>query len=115
MLNSIDTLPLFLTARPPVLPQAAKPLVEINARGSFLEIVHQFEAFGARSVEEIVGGIPYLANEFWTARQRQAHSLHEISYRACFKAQLPAFFISNLTNPGDVVYDPFMGRGTTPI
>ncbi len=52
-------------------------------------------------------------NEFWTARQRQAHSLHEISYRACFKPQLPAFFIDRLTQMGEVVYDPFMGRGTT--
>jgi hypothetical protein len=52
-------------------------------------------------------------NEFWTAKQRQAQSLHEISYRACFKPQLPRFFIERLTNPGDSVYDPFMGRGTT--
>jgi hypothetical protein len=52
-------------------------------------------------------------NEFWTARQRAAHSLHEISYRACFKPQLPRFFIERLTRPGDTVYDPFMGRGTT--
>jgi hypothetical protein len=52
-------------------------------------------------------------NEFWTARQRQANSLHEISYRACFKPQLPRFFVERLTQPGDVVYDPFMGRGTT--
>jgi hypothetical protein len=52
-------------------------------------------------------------NEFWTARQRAAHSLHEISYRACFKPQLPRFFIERLTAPGDCVYDPFMGRGTT--
>jgi len=54
-------------------------------------------------------------NEFWTSRQRAAHSLHEVSYRACFKPQLPRFFIERLTRPGDVVYDPFMGRGTTPI
>ena len=54
-------------------------------------------------------------NEFWTAKQRAANSLHEISYRACFKPQLPRFFIERLTSPGDVVYDPFMGRGTTLI
>ncbi|MSU62332.1 MAG: site-specific DNA-methyltransferase [Pedosphaera sp.] len=54
-------------------------------------------------------------NEFWTSKQRAAHSLHEISYRACFKPQLPRFFIDRLTEPGDVVYDPFMGRGTTPL
>lgn len=52
-------------------------------------------------------------NEFWTAKQRAAHSLHEVSYRACFKPQLPRFFIERLTEPGDIVYDPFMGRGTT--
>lgn len=57
--------------------------------------------------------VPAFVNEFWTARQRQASSLHEISYRACFKPQLPRFFIERLTQPGDVVYDPFMGRGTT--
>lgn len=54
-------------------------------------------------------------NEFWTARQRQASKLHEISYRACFKPQLPRFFISLLTEPGERVYDPFTGRGTTPL
>src|SRR6185295_6767295 len=52
-------------------------------------------------------------NEFWTSKQRAAHSLHEISYRACFKPQLPRFFIQRLTRPGDIVYDPSMGRGTT--
>ena len=60
-------------------------------------------------------GVPYCIGEFWTAGQRQAHRLHEVSYRACFKPQLPAFFIERLTNPGDIVYDPFMGRGTTPL
>ena len=59
--------------------------------------------------------IPTFTNEFWTAKQRAAHSLHEISYRACFKPQLPRFFIERLTLPGEAVYDPFMGRGTTPV
>jgi len=57
--------------------------------------------------------VPVYVNEFWTARQRQANPLHEISYRACFKPQLPRFFIERLTGKGDIVYDPFMGRGTT--
>jgi len=59
--------------------------------------------------------VPLLVNEFWTKRQRAAHSLHEISYRACFKPQLPRFFIERLTQPGAVVYDPFSGRGTTAL
>ncbi|MFA5833814.1 MAG: DNA methyltransferase [Bacteroidota bacterium] len=59
--------------------------------------------------------IPIFTNEYWTSKQRQAHSIHEVSYRACFKPQLPRFFIERLTKPGDVVYDPFSGRGTTII
>jgi DNA methylase len=59
--------------------------------------------------------IPVYCGEFWTAKQRQAARLHEISYRACFKAQLPAFFIERLSKRGDMVYDPFSGRGTTTI
>lgn len=54
-------------------------------------------------------------NEFWTSGQRQAASIHEISYRACFKPQLPRFFIELLTEPGSTIYDPFSGRGTTAI
>ncbi|MEK6530968.1 MAG: DNA methyltransferase [Deltaproteobacteria bacterium] len=58
---------------------------------------------------------PKYINEFWTPKQRQANSLHEVAYRACFKPQLPRFFINLLTKPNDTVYDPFSGRGTTAI
>ncbi len=54
-------------------------------------------------------------NEFWTSKQRQSNSIHEISYRACYKPQLPHFFIESFTKPQDIVYDPFSGRGTTII
>jgi hypothetical protein len=82
---------------------------------SFIDVVRDFRDFGQSSVEAQQEPISYLINEFWTSRQRQAHSLHEVSYRACFKPQLPAFFIERLTRRGDSVYDPFMGRGTTPL
>ncbi len=81
-------------------------------------LVDQLAAFtfnGERPVVERRDGVDFLFNEFWTARQRQAHRLHEVSYRACFKPQLPEFFIARLTHEGDSVYDPFMGRGTTPV
>lgn len=84
-------------------------------KADFLKSVAEFSYFGRKAERNTHDGIPYLTNEFWTAGQRQAHSMHEVSYRACFKAQLPEFFISRLTQPGDVVHDPFMGRGTTPI
>lgn len=80
--------------------------------------LRRFDAFGTgtqmRELEVAgAGRVPVFVNEFWTAKQRDAHSLHEISYRACFKPQLPRFFIERLTSPGDMIYDPFMGRGTT--
>ena len=50
--------------------------------------------------------VPVYEQELWTSGQRQANPLHEISYRACFKPQLPAYFIERLTREGDAVYDP---------
>lgn len=81
----------------------------------FVSEMARFTFNGERTIQEDRNGVPYLINEFWTSKQRDSHALHEVSYRACFKAQLPAFFIERLTQPGERVYDPFMGRGTTPI
>ena len=81
--------------------------------------LRQFSEFGRRT--RVVAfpdpevRLPVYVNEFWTSKQRAAHSLHEISYRACFKPQLPRFFITRLTGPDELVHDPFMGRGTTPL
>lgn len=62
------------------------------------------------------GQIPQTFDEFWTAKQRQMHSLHyALSYRGSFKPELPDFFIRRFTRPGDVVADPFGGRGTTAL
>jgi len=116
-------LALGLPPRQPL--RSPSPGVErLRSLQEFAEILRQFKEFGLATREEITtyptkGGSEAKAatfvNEFWTARQRQASSLHEISYRACFKPQLPRFFIERLTQPGDTVYDPFMGRGTTPL
>ncbi|MEO8206742.1 MAG: DNA methyltransferase [Chthoniobacterales bacterium] len=57
--------------------------------------------------------IPRTEKELWTAKQRQSHSLQEVPYRACFKAELPQYFIERYSKKGNVVFDPFMGRGTT--
>jgi hypothetical protein len=73
-----------------------------------------FEPEG-ESVWSELAGLPMLTGEFWTARQRQANPLHEVSYRACYKPQLPRLFIEQLSAPGDRVYDPFSGRGTTAL
>jgi hypothetical protein len=107
--SSLDALPLFER-------DAGAP-VHTSGTGDrpFVDLVRTFSEFGQPSAAVQDGGINYLINEFWTSGQRQAHSLHEVSYRACFKPQLPEFFITRLTKRAETVYDPFMGRGTTPV
>ncbi|MEX1118357.1 MAG: DNA methyltransferase [Terrimicrobiaceae bacterium] len=99
------------------------PLFEAASRGKKTRSLHS-ELRGFSEFERATTAsthvhhshkVPVYENEFWTAKQRAGHSIHEISYRACYKPQLPAFFISRFCDPGDVVYDPFMGRGTTLI
>jgi hypothetical protein len=104
---------LGISTHPPV--QIANTWATLAADGLFCEPIpvetivnHKGEKLGAGVVETFV-------NEFGTSKQRDAHSLHEVSYRACFKPQLPRFFIDRFTRPNDLVYDPFMGRGTTVI
>ena len=68
------------------------------------ELVSELEGwcqYGKETIIDEYAGVPFFANEFWTSKQRAAHSLHEISYRACFKPQLPRFFITRLTIPGE--------------
>ena len=116
---------------------AVAPADETRLKAPLAEQLLSFREFGkatqcfetkARTFSGESIAVTTYVNEFWTARQRAASSLHEISYRACFKPQLPRFFIERLTEPacaaersgaagrpGDIVYDPFMGRGTTVI
>jgi DNA methylase len=98
---------------PPLHPDTAAFASELRAftwEGKRTE-----EGVAAVRVDDHPIAVPLLVNEFWTSRQRAAHSLHEVSYRACFKPQLPRFFIERLTAPGAAVYDPFSGRGTTAL
>jgi len=65
------------------------------------EELRAFREFGkatvVTSIEDGGEAVPVYINEFWTAKQRAAHSLHEVSYRACFKPQLPQFFIQRFS------------------
>jgi site-specific DNA-methyltransferase (adenine-specific) len=67
---------------------------------------------------QIPSQLPQLAIEpEWKDQQRLwGHSFHPMcSYLASFPAGLVHAFIARYTRPGDVVLDPFSGRGTTPL
>ncbi|GFR35448.1 DNA methyltransferase [Thermobrachium celere] len=54
-------------------------------------------------------------NMEWKKYRRDSiHSMHAMcSYLAMFPPTLPRFFIKTFSNEGDVIFDPFSGRGTT--
>src|SRR5262245_7079072 len=48
--------------------------------------------------------------------KRWGHSWHSMcSYLAMFPPALPRYFIEQCSSPGDIVFDPCSGRGTTPL
>lgn len=101
---------------PPPVDHLAAPTASLQSLFDELSVFDQFETrTQIGTANESEEPIPVFVNEFWTSKQRAASSLQEISYRACFKPQLPRFFIERLTRPGGVVYDPFLGRGTSVI
>ncbi len=111
-----------MTSRQLTMPFAPARAPTRGVRSALARELLRFQEFGKATAETTTEvwssdhgpvAVPTYTNEFWTAKQRAGNALHEISYRACFKPQLPRFFIERLTNRGERVYDPFMGRGTT--
>jgi hypothetical protein len=92
-------------------------MLELKSRSATrrLDVLPHSDSRPPRDGSAAASSVPVYETELWTSRQRQASPIHEISYRACFKPQLPAYFIERLTREGDTVYDPFSGRGTTAI
>jgi len=60
--------------------------------------------------------IKHTVGEFWPSEQRAMHSLHYVnSYHGSFRPELPNFLIQKYSSKGDIVLDPFCGRGTTAL
>ncbi|MHB0980496.1 MAG: hypothetical protein ACYC5Q_10595 [Thermoleophilia bacterium] len=64
----------------------------------------------------MTGKLDALARHWHGAPRRWGHPLHSLcSYFAMFPPHIPRVFVEWLTVSGDVVYDPFSGRGTAPM
>jgi len=99
------------TAQLSLFPEKAQSVPKFLDRFELEEELAAFHDFGKQTIRESstvegFGEVSMLINEYWTSKQRAASSLHEVSYRACFKPQLPRFFIGRLSRPDDVVYHP---------
>ncbi|KRB36136.1 DNA methyltransferase [Microbacterium sp. Root180] len=72
--------------------------------------------FDVAESDSIDGGTTSIGPLWHAAGARWGHSMHTMcSYHGMFPARLAHYFIQTYSNPGDVVVDPFSGRGTVPL
>lgn len=63
-----------------------------------------------------MASVQAVAESWQEAPRRWGHPLHSLcSYFAMFPPYIPRVFIEWLTKRGDLVFDPFCGRGTAPL
>jgi len=90
------------------------------------ELLNDSAATSARGPVEKLGSLYHLDSKescqswktpAWKALpKRWGHSFHPMcSYLAMFPPGIPRYFIEQFTEPGDIVLDPFSGRGTAPL
>lgn len=75
------------------------------------------EAFFDMPLGASIDGGTTSAGPLWHAiSPRWGHSMHTMcSYHGMFPARLAHYFIQRYSRPGDLVLDPFSGRGTVPL
>src|SRR5712691_7206483 len=75
------------------------------------------EAFFETPERDSIDGGTTTAGPLWhTASPRWGHAMHTMcSYHGMFPAKVAHYFIQRYSRPGDVVLDPFSGRGTVPL
>ncbi|MGX1769505.1 DNA methyltransferase [Dietzia sp. NPDC055343] len=72
-----------------------------------------FEAPGRGSID---GGTTSAGDLWHSVTPRWGHSMHTMcSYYGMFPAKVAHYFIQRYSKPGDLVLDPFSGRGTTAL
>lgn len=72
--------------------------------------------FDETEAETIDGGTTNRGPLWHAVSPRWGHSMHTMcSYHGMFPAKVVHYFVQRYTRPGDLVVDPFSGRGTTTL
>lgn len=72
--------------------------------------------FDAPERGSVDGGTTSAGDLWHSISPRWGHSMHTMcSYQGMFPAKVAHYFIQRYSKPGDVVLDPFSGRGTTAL
>lgn len=59
--------------------------------------------------------VNYLTDS-WKIRKVNPHPMHHLCSRICsFPPVIPDYFLEKFTKPGDIVFDPWSGKGTVPF
>lgn len=76
----------------------------------------EYAFFEAPEPESLDGGTTSAGTLWHGVSPRWGHSMHTMcSYHGMFPAKVAHYFIQRYSKQGDVVLDPFSGRGTTPL
>lgn len=71
---------------------------------------------GPDATDSLDGGTTSSGPLWHAISPRWGHSMHSMcSYHGMFPARLANYFVQKYSQPGDVVLDPFSGRGTTAL
>lgn len=72
--------------------------------------------FDVPEADSVDGGTTNVGPLWHATNARWGHSMHTMcSYHGMFPARLAHYFIQRYSTPGDLVVDPFSGRGTVPL
>jgi DNA modification methylase len=90
----------------------AEPAMKPRVLNSRFEFVHCFSSKGNRAVgtKDFRGNI----DNVLPLNSRQGKENSDV-HRATFPLAFASWFISNFCNPGEAVFDPFLGTGTTMV
>jgi site-specific DNA-methyltransferase (adenine-specific) len=81
-----------------------------------LAIARRVRASAPTPSSTLAPATPWDAPWWKLLAKRWGHVMHSMcSYMGMFPAALPRYFIEQFTEPGDIVVDPFSGRGTTAL
>jgi hypothetical protein len=77
---------------------------------------HQNAFFDDPEVDSLDGGTTSLGPLWHAISPRWGHAMHTMcSYQGMFPARLANYFVQRYSQVGDIVLDPFSGRGTTAL
>ena len=83
---------------------------------NYYEVLQEFKDYKKPLIDTPTKEKKYKISDLPWKKDRKRHSLHSLCSRICsFPPALVRYFILNYSEEGDVIFDPFCGKGTLPL